>query len=174
MNSQHSHLELKSSYGLDQNLISTQKYIPLKNSLSGLALKSGEVQMSMDFSSDNRISSEIKQCLHKRNIHSTIIPLKYQDQYLGSINLVYNEFEEKARQGFADSILDSLRKPYTINDMILEIDISMCVAVYPMDGKDSHALLRSDDVAMYEAKRKGGGVVDMIAPLISTHQKDYR
>jgi EAL domain-containing protein (putative c-di-GMP-specific phosphodiesterase class I) len=30
--------------------------------------------------------------------------------------------------------------------------------MHPVDGRDSHAMLRSADVAMYEAKRKGGGI----------------
>jgi EAL domain-containing protein (putative c-di-GMP-specific phosphodiesterase class I) len=42
--------------------------------------------------------------------------------------------------------------------MQLLIDASLGIAFYPADGGDSHALLRSADVAMYEAKRKGGGI----------------
>ena len=42
--------------------------------------------------------------------------------------------------------------------MQLVMDASMGIAFYPDDGDDSNALLRSADVAMYEAKRKGGGL----------------
>src|SRR5690606_12754703 len=58
-----------------------------------------------------------------------------------------------------DNILESLRQPINIDSMLLEIDASIGVAFYPTDGKDSHALLRSADVAMYDAKKRGGGAM---------------
>jgi len=59
---------------------------------------------------------------------------------------------------YAETLLTSLREPFEIKSMRLEIDASIGIAKYPEDGKDSHALLRSADVAMYEAKSKGGGI----------------
>ncbi len=59
---------------------------------------------------------------------------------------------------YARTLLSSLREPFNIESMMLEIDASIGIAKYPEDGKDSHALLRSADVAMYEAKRNGGGI----------------
>jgi diguanylate cyclase (GGDEF)-like protein/PAS domain S-box-containing protein len=60
-------------------------------------------------------------------------------------------------QAVASELLMALRAPYLIDGMQLLIDASLGIAFYPADGGDSHALLRSSDVAMYEAKRKGGG-----------------
>ena len=62
-----------------------------------------------------------------------------------------------ARQ-FAQQLLDALRAPYLVGGMQLMVDASIGIAFYPDDGRDSHALLRSADVAMYEAKRHGGGI----------------
>lgn len=59
---------------------------------------------------------------------------------------------------YAKRLLDCLREPFSIESMSLEIDASIGIAKYPQDGSDSHALLRSADVAMYEAKRQGGGI----------------
>jgi len=59
---------------------------------------------------------------------------------------------------YAHTLLTSLREPFDIESMMLEIDASIGIAKYPQDGGDSHALLRSADVAMYEAKRNGGGI----------------
>jgi diguanylate cyclase (GGDEF)-like protein/PAS domain S-box-containing protein len=64
---------------------------------------------------------------------------------------------ESARE-LAQRMLASLREPFLIDSMQLLMDASMGIAFYPVDGEDSHALLRSADVAMYEAKRKGGGL----------------
>lgn len=58
---------------------------------------------------------------------------------------------------FARQVLAALRQPFRIDDMVLELDASIGIAIYPEHGDDSHALLRSADVAMYEAKRKGSG-----------------
>ena len=60
-------------------------------------------------------------------------------------------------QAIANELLLALRQPYLIEGMQLLIDASIGIAFYPSDGGDSHALLRSADVAMYDAKRKGGG-----------------
>lgn len=59
---------------------------------------------------------------------------------------------------YARTLLSSLREPFNIESMMLEIDASIGIAKYPENGIDSHALLRSADVAMYEAKRNGGGI----------------
>jgi diguanylate cyclase (GGDEF)-like protein/PAS domain S-box-containing protein len=55
-------------------------------------------------------------------------------------------------------LLVALRKPFLVDSMQLLVDASMGISFYPGDGEDSNALLRSADVAMYEAKRKGGGI----------------
>jgi diguanylate cyclase (GGDEF)-like protein/PAS domain S-box-containing protein len=64
---------------------------------------------------------------------------------------------ERARE-LAQRMLVALREPFLIDEMQLLMDASMGIAMHPDDGRDSHALLRSADVAMYEAKRKGGGI----------------
>ena len=55
-------------------------------------------------------------------------------------------------------LLVALRKPFVVDGMQLLVDASLGLAFFPVDGADSNALLRSADVAMYEAKRKGGGI----------------
>jgi diguanylate cyclase (GGDEF)-like protein len=61
-------------------------------------------------------------------------------------------------RGIAERLLLALRRPFQVDAMQLVMDASMGIAFYPADGDDSNALLRSADVAMYEAKRKGGGI----------------
>lgn len=72
--------------------------------------------------------------------------------------LIEDELNQQAVTALAHQLLDTLRMPFTIDDTILEIDASIGIACYPQDGTNSHALLRSADVAMYDAKRRGGGV----------------
>ncbi len=65
--------------------------------------------------------------------------------------------DEDQALALARAALAALRRPFAIGDMTLEIGGSLGIAMYPRDGGDSHALLRSADVAMYEAKRTGSG-----------------
>ncbi len=74
------------------------------------------------------------------------------------IVLIDDISDKKETRNFAEALLKQLREPFEINSILLEIDASIGIAQYPRDGKDSHALLRSADVAMYEAKNKGGGI----------------
>ncbi len=60
----------------------------------------------------------------------------------------------------AQELRTALQQPFTIDTMKVEIDASIGVACYPRDGRDSHEMLRSADVAMYEAKHKGIGVTE--------------
>jgi len=58
----------------------------------------------------------------------------------------------------ADELLAALRQPLQIENVPLEVGASLGIALYPADGADSHALLRSADVAMYAAKRSAAGL----------------
>ena len=57
----------------------------------------------------------------------------------------------------ARAIGDSLRRPFNVADITLELGGSIGVALYPEHGEDSHALLRCADVAMYESKSRASG-----------------
>jgi diguanylate cyclase (GGDEF)-like protein/PAS domain S-box-containing protein len=57
----------------------------------------------------------------------------------------------------AKKILASLDGPFAIADQMVETGASIGVAMYPIHGDDPSTLLRHADVAMYVAKRAGGG-----------------
>jgi diguanylate cyclase (GGDEF)-like protein/PAS domain S-box-containing protein len=57
----------------------------------------------------------------------------------------------------ARKILASLEGPFAIADQMVETGASIGVAMYPVHGDDPSTLLRRADVAMYVAKRSGGG-----------------
>ncbi len=57
----------------------------------------------------------------------------------------------------ARKILASLEGPFSIGDQMVETGASIGVAMYPLHGDDPSTLLRRADVAMYAAKRSGGG-----------------
>jgi len=53
----------------------------------------------------------------------------------------------------AEQIRGALMRPFGVQGLNLEIGASIGIACYPQHGKDSHSLLRSADVAMYQSKR---------------------
>jgi diguanylate cyclase (GGDEF)-like protein/PAS domain S-box-containing protein len=72
--------------------------------------------------------------------------------------LIYDILDQDEIMHYAERILHNIRQPFAIDSMVLEVDASIGIALYPVHGKDSHDLLRSADVAMYTAKSRGGGV----------------
>lgn len=58
----------------------------------------------------------------------------------------------------ARDMLVALHQPFALDDVNLEVGGSIGVAIHPEHGQDSHALLRSADVAMYKAKNSGAGI----------------
>jgi len=75
------------------------------------------------------------------------------------IVMVDNVSDESQMIQIAASLIECLRQPISVDSMMLEIDASIGIAKYPQDGNNSHELLRTADVAMYEAKRRGGSVI---------------
>jgi diguanylate cyclase (GGDEF)-like protein len=55
----------------------------------------------------------------------------------------------------AQKILESIRKPFTIDDHEIMITASIGITIFPDDGDDADMLMKSADLAMYRAKEKG-------------------
>jgi len=55
----------------------------------------------------------------------------------------------------AEGILESLRQPFSVADMTLEISASIGIALFPQHGRDAVELVRHADEAMYRAKAGG-------------------
>lgn len=68
------------------------------------------------------------------------------------------EGREGARKA-ADKILRELTRPFEVVGHQLEIGGSIGVALYPEHGEEPTALLKSADMAMYDAKNSGRGTV---------------
>lgn len=55
----------------------------------------------------------------------------------------------------AQKILNKMQAPIKVGEHELFASVSMGVSFFPMDGEDSHTLLKSADTAMYRAKELG-------------------
>lgn len=58
----------------------------------------------------------------------------------------------------AEQIIQSLSKPFNVDNHELTISASIGIAVYPDDGNGASDLLRKADSAMYHAKDQGGNI----------------
>ncbi len=58
-------------------------------------------------------------------------------------------------QKVATRILESLTRPFIINQQEIYISTSIGIALFPTDGVDGNELLKSADIAMYSAKKLG-------------------
>jgi diguanylate cyclase (GGDEF)-like protein/PAS domain S-box-containing protein len=67
----------------------------------------------------------------------------------------------------SDRILNGLNVSWLCGDQSRRLTASIGVAVFPTDGEDGDALLRSADRAMYEAKRRGKSRYALVAGLVN-------
>ena len=68
----------------------------------------------------------------------------------------------------ARKILKAMEQPFEIGEAQVDAGLSIGIAQFPDHGQDAETLLRRADVAMYVAKRSGGGHA-----VYSTEQDDY-
>jgi diguanylate cyclase (GGDEF)-like protein len=62
------------------------------------------------------------------------------------------------------AIREALKTPVSVAGELLQINFSAGVAMYPKDGVDPESLMQNADLAMYRAKRAGGGKLVCFAP----------
>lgn len=75
----------------------------------------------------------------------------------------------------AKKVVDVFTQPFILNERELFIMPSIGIALYPRDAQDANTLLRNADIAMYHAKRKGGGNFQFYTEQMhtqTTHQSD--
>jgi len=60
-------------------------------------------------------------------------------------------------EAIARRLTACVQQPVGVDEMLLEVGVSIGIARFPRDGEDPHSLLRSADVAMYAAKEAHSG-----------------
>jgi len=63
--------------------------------------------------------------------------------------------EIKEMEHMAQKILDTLKKPFIIENNELYVTTSIGLSIFPLDGKDIDVLIKNADMAMYRAKDQG-------------------
>jgi diguanylate cyclase (GGDEF)-like protein/PAS domain S-box-containing protein len=78
--------------------------------------------------------------------------------------LVLADYDTSRAGLFVSSLLQQLRVPMAIDDMLLPVSASIGIGVYPDDGTNEEILLKHADTAMYEAKNAGGDTFRFFRP----------
>lgn len=68
--------------------------------------------------------------------------------------IVIRDFGENRPESLADNIAVLFERPFHIEQLILDIDASMGIAVYPYDSPDVPGLIQCADIALYSCKGK--------------------
>jgi diguanylate cyclase (GGDEF)-like protein/PAS domain S-box-containing protein len=95
---------------------------------------------------------EVSQRLHKCVRDSDVVARLGGDEFV--IMLTGLEHSSSAAT-IAEKVLSSVGEPYSIGPHLLYTTPSIGIAIYPMDGNDSEALMKNADAAMYHAKNAG-------------------
>lgn len=69
--------------------------------------------------------------------------------------LLHDIADETAALRQIDAVLATLREPFLIDGQVMSVTASAGVALYPIHGETTSALLRHADIAMYAAKSNG-------------------
>lgn len=67
----------------------------------------------------------------------------------------------------ACKLIDALSRPFVLDEQKIKINVSIGIAMYPVDGKEPEALLMHADNAMYKAKCRGGNNYEFYSAVLS-------
>ena len=74
----------------------------------------------------------------------------------------------------ARSIIETLSKPYEVDQHTLYIGASVGTAIGPRDGRSVEMLIRSADLALYRSKDEGGGAHNAYEPQLHAQAEERR
>ena len=71
--------------------------------------------------------------------------------------VIVRETDEAGAAVVAERIQSAFTRPFSVGGRSFSLGVSIGIALYPEDGNSAHALLSRSDIAMYQAKARGGG-----------------
>ena len=89
--------------------------------------------------------------------------------------VVVRDASDTARlEALALAIIESLSRPYEVDQHTLYIGASVGMAVGPRDGRTAEMLIRSADLALYRSKDAGGGIAHVYDPQLHVQAEERR
>gem|GEM_PF-6995787 len=65
-----------------------------------------------------------------------------------------------------EKLLSHIETPLKVEDRYIDLHVSLGIAMFPTDADDAELLMRYADLAMYRAKRAGGGSINLARQLM--------
>ncbi len=89
--------------------------------------------------------------------------------------VVIGDASDTARvERLAHTIIETLSRPYEVDQHTLYIGASVGLAIGPRDGRTAEMLIRSADLALYRSKDAGGGVFHAYEPQLHMAAEERR
>ncbi|MGL1936521.1 MAG: EAL domain-containing protein [Fibrobacterales bacterium] len=111
-----------------------------------------------------QVSERITSCLEEEDTAARL----GGDEFVVLLNEVTNANDVQVT---AQSIVDILGMPFSIRSNTIEIGVSIGVVIYPVDGTGQEELFKKADIAMYNAKESGRGIVKFFAEKMNSEVK---
>lgn len=83
--------------------------------------------------------------------------------------LVEGLASEEEATSIAEKVLAQIFAPVSLDSHQLVLSTSIGISVYPKDSQNANVLLKQADIAMYQAKEKGGGCLRYFDPDMNSH-----
>ncbi len=96
-----------------------------------------------------QVARRLQSCVHRDDVVSRM----GGDEF---VVLLRNIDEEASSINIAKRILEAFKKPFTIDEQEIFVNMSIGISVYPLDGKDINTLMKNADSALQRAKERGG------------------
>jgi len=78
--------------------------------------------------------------------------------------IIYQDIDsEKDVSHYAETLLESLRMSFDFGNQHVDLTGSLGISLYPKDAKNTQELISHSDIAMYQAKQKGGDRIEFYA-----------
>lgn len=78
--------------------------------------------------------------------------------------IIYHDIKtEKDVSLYAESLLETMRMSYDFGNQHVDLTGSLGISLYPKDAKTTQELISHSDIAMYQAKQKGGNRIEFYA-----------
>lgn len=88
--------------------------------------------------------------------------------------VVKDASDSQYMEALGSKIIDSLSRPYEVDQHTLYIGASVGTAIGPRDGRTVEMLMRSADLALYRSKDQGGGAHNNYEPKLHVHAEERR
>ncbi|WP_374943361.1 putative bifunctional diguanylate cyclase/phosphodiesterase [Sphingomonas sp.] len=88
--------------------------------------------------------------------------------------VVRDASDTDAVEKLANRIIETLSRPYEVDQHTLHVGASIGVAMAPRDGRTAEMLIRSADLALYRSKDAGGGVFHAYEPQLHAQAEERR